>query len=203
MLLDEGIQWITDTRSEPTIDDLEQLVDLYEVLYKQFMQCSDEQQTYLERMPKDFPKLANSKKAIEVRNVQESIRKEEDLRSSASKKSTPTMKRMWRKYAKYSHPDTFDDIVFPSPTVAEMLFEKAKIAYNENNVADMYRLYSSAGFVLRKVDNETLNLLKENIADVINGIKRIKSSIAWKYYTGSDVVKDQVSKFIDALSKHE
>ena len=124
---------------------------------------------------------------------------EEDIEESEEQDSTKiiskTMRSLYRRISKITHPDKVDS------TFLNNYFKKASTAYSEGNLADLFVI---ANFLDIKTEDLDLQDLPKDLKESINKksmeIYMIKNSLAWQWaHAETEEEKDNLRKI---LKKH-
>jgi len=160
---------------------------------------------YTEEFYKAFPEeyermmTHKAKKAKENQNNSESsnINPEEEHSLEDTSPKSETMKVLYRRITKITHPDKVESEFLTS------CFKKASTAYAESDVAELFTIAATLNVDVSDLDAEQIALeLEESILEKSNSIKNMKGSLAWAWANAEteeqkEFIKKQVQEHVD------
>lgn len=135
---------------------------------------------FYKAFPEEYERMMNhkAKKAKENENTSEvtDIDPEEEHLIEDKNPKSETMKVLYRRITKITHPDKVESEFLTS------CFKKASTAYAESDVAELFTIAATLNIDVLDLDADQIALeLEESISEKSNSIKNMKGSLAWAW----------------------
>ena len=151
---------------------------------------------FYKEFPEEYERMLKANEATQGENsqtVEEEIEEEEDSESSVPK--SKTLKTLYRRISKITHPDKVESEFLTS------YFKKATTAYSENNIAELFQIGSTLNIDTSDLDMDSLpDELKNSISTKSFQIFSIKNSLAWQWAHAE--TEEQKEKLRKILKEH-
>jgi len=121
---------------------------------------------------------------------------EEEHEMEHKEPKSDTMKVLYRRITKITHPDKVESEFLTS------YFKKASNAYSESNVAELFTIAATLDIDVSDLDdNQIVHELEESISEKSDSIKNMKGSLAWGWAHAEteeqkELIKKQVESFM-------
>ena len=152
---------------------------------------------FYKEFPEEYERMLKANEATQGENsqtVEEEIEEEEEDSESSVPKSK-TLKTLYRRISKITHPDKVESEFLTS------YFKKATTAYSENNIAELFQIGSTLNIDTSDLDMDSLpDELKNSISTKSFQIFSIKNSLAWQWAHAE--TEEQKEKLRKILKEH-
>jgi len=177
---------------------LKKLILQSQYIVEEFEETKEKMELYLQDLYKEFPEEYNN--IISFLNHKENTPNpegfknitEEDEYEPEEEKKPESMRKLYRRISKMTHPDKIDS------EFLNEYFKKASTAYAENNISELITIASFLNIDTSDVDKEEIiSQLRSDIVTKQFFIANTKSSIAWRWANAkNDKEKEQIRKAI-------
>ncbi len=150
-----------------------------------------------------FNGFIKNKLSQEDRKVFEDITKKGMIDNSKKRAETPpekdtkeiqppssTIRKIFRNIAKEIHPDKLVETSDVEREEKEELFKVAQEAADRKNLSDLYEISEKLKVDLPPPDTAQVEILNEEIQNLKEELKGIKSTASWEWYNADDKAKE-------------
>lgn len=186
----------------PEEENLKKLIFKSQYVIEEYEETKEKMDMYLQQLYKDFPdeynammgarksKEENSEGSQGEGEIQEE--EEEEIHETDENKKPPSMRKLYRRISKITHPDKIDS------EFLNEYFKKASSAYAENNVSELFTIASFLNIDTSDINkDEIIKDLKDDMFSKQFMIANLKSSIAWQWaHAKTEEEKDKIREVI-------
>ena len=189
----------------PEKKNIKKLVLQSQFVTEDFEDSGEKLSKYKDEFYKAFPEEYKKMKEGQMKeaegnagNSEEEIEEEsiEEHETGDKKPKSDTMKVLYRRITKITHPDKVESEFLTS------YFKKASNAYSESNVAELFTIAATLNIDVSDLDADQIALeLEESILEKTISIRNMKGSLAWcwsqaKTEAERELIKKQVEIFM-------
>ena len=177
---------------------IKKLILKSQYISEEYEEAEDMMSLYKEEFYKEFPeeyKKMVAKREGEQTNTSGSVEvvdEEQDFKPKEEHEYSATMKTIYRRITKITHPDKVDSEFLTS------YFKKASTAYSENSLSELFTIASVLNIDTSDLDpGDIITELENSIKAKQFHTQTMKSSLAWKWaMADTEEEKDMLRKFI-------
>jgi len=188
----------------PDEPNIKKLILQSQYVVEEYEETKEKMDRYLQELYEEFPDEYNQMMAArnpkgDNQEVQpsDSLEDEEDEHELDTEKKPPSMRKLYRRISKITHPDKIES------EFLNEYFKKASAAYAENNISELITIASFLNIDTSDVDKEEIvNELKSDIINKQFVIANTKSSLAWRWANAdTEKEKEDIRKIIKEYAK--
>ena len=177
---------------------IKKLILKSQYISEEYEEAEDMMSLYKEEFYKEFPeeyKKMVAKREGEQTNTSGSVEvvdEEQDFKPKEEHEYSATMKTIYRRITKITHPDKVDSEFLTS------YFKKASTAYSENSLSELFTIASVLNIDTSDLDpGDIITELENSIKAKQFHTQTMKGSLAWKWaMADTEEEKDMLRKFI-------